>query len=178
MKIRFATSRWGLVFVAALPWILIGCGGGKSAADERFEVREAVRGWVEAGRTGDRQGFLDRLSIEDREAARAESYVAMIQESPGLEYSVSDVRVDGDAATVRLSLAEGGQIEILELLLAREEGDWKIREKASLELLADSLRRELMPMLDDIQNSGPGAGAGSAPVGAGALSEVLGGSDN
>jgi hypothetical protein len=116
-----------------LPLALSACGGG----DDSKDAQQAVRDFVQA--TNDRDGDRlcgDLLSQEYMEKATGASgdqaedackqQLSLIKGLKLRLVSIGATTVDGDKATVRATIATGGQRANRRFQLAKEGGDWKL----------------------------------------------------
>jgi hypothetical protein len=112
---------------------LSACGGG----DDSGDAKQAVRDFVQA--TNDRDGDRlcgDLLSQEYMEKATGASgdkakdackqQLSLIKGLKLRLVAVGDAQVDGDRATVRATIATGGQRQSRSFQLAKEDGSWKL----------------------------------------------------
>jgi hypothetical protein len=112
---------------------LSACGGG----DDSGDAKQAVRDFVQA--TNDRDGDRlcgDLLSQEYMEKATGASgdkakdackqQLSLIKGLKLRLVAVGDAEVDGDRATVRATIATGGQRQSRSFQLAKEDGSWKL----------------------------------------------------
>ena len=119
--------------VLASTLALFACGGG----DDREEVEQVVRDFVQATneRDGERlcgdlltQEYLEKYTGATGDGA-AEACEEQLDVISGLRLrliAVERVTVDGEAATVRATIATGGQRATRRFELAKEDGDWKL----------------------------------------------------
>ena len=109
------------------------CGGG----DDTEDVRQVVRDFVEA--TNERDGdtlceeLLTQEYLEQATGATGDQAEDACKQQldlvTGLKLdllSIGRVTVDGDEATVRATIATGGQRSPRVFRLAKEDGDWKL----------------------------------------------------
>jgi hypothetical protein len=112
---------------------LIACGGG----DDRGEVEGVVRDFVKA--TNERDGdtlcgeLLTQEYLEQATGATGDKVEDACKQQldlvTGLKLdlvSLGRVTVDGEEATVRATIATGGQRSPRVFRLAKEDGDWKL----------------------------------------------------
>jgi hypothetical protein len=122
-----------LACLAVLALALAACGGGDDAED----ARQVVRDFVQA--TNDRDGdelcgeLLSREYLEQYTGATGdnaeEACERQLDVIRGLRLrlvKIDSVEVDGDEATVRATIATGGQRTPRRFGLAKEDGDWKL----------------------------------------------------
>ena len=116
-----------------LPLALSACGGG----DDSKDAQQAVRDFVQA--TNDRDGDRlcgDLLSQEYMEKATGASgdhaqdackqQLSLIKGLKLRLVAVGDARVDGDSATVRATIATGGQRQSRSFQLPSSLASWKL----------------------------------------------------
>lgn len=145
--------------------VLVGC----TSRDDSKRRAEAARGvvteFVEAGLAGDEARQIELLASVDRVKARGEDWSPMVMPSESLEYVVGAASVEGDRASVLLSLLEGGVTESFDVLLVEEDSGWRILEGETIDRLADriagELSRQFEGLLEDLPEE-PGAGDESA----------------
>jgi predicted lipid-binding transport protein (Tim44 family) len=122
-----------LALVLALTAALSACGGGDDAED----ARQVVRDFVQA--TNDRDGdtlcgeLLTREYLEKATGATGdkaeEACKKQLDLITGLKLrlvSVEEAKVEDDKATVRATIATGGQRGRHTFVLAKEDGHWKL----------------------------------------------------
>ena len=123
-----------LALIICLLVAVSGCGG-----DDKKDAEQTVRDFVEALNThdGDRycedlitKEFLERTTFTtgDEDKAR-ESCKREFKNLTGLRVKLAKIeatKVDGDKATVTAVLTRQGQRVKQELLLEKEDGDWKL----------------------------------------------------
>ncbi len=122
-----------LALVLALALALSACGGG----DDSDEVRQVVRDFVAStnARDGDElcgellsQEYLEKYTGATGDGAE-EACVEQLDVIRGLKLrlvSIGRVEVDGDTATVRATIATGGQRVPRRFELGKEDGAWKL----------------------------------------------------
>jgi predicted lipid-binding transport protein (Tim44 family) len=122
-----------LATLTVLALALAACGGGDDAED----ARQAVRDFVEATneRDGDElcgelltQEYLEKYTGATGENAQ-EACTQQLDVISGLKLrlvKIDGVQVDGDEATVRATIATGGQRTGRRFGLVKEDGDWKL----------------------------------------------------
>jgi predicted lipid-binding transport protein (Tim44 family) len=122
-----------LACLAVLVLALSACGGG----DDAEGAREAVREFIEATneRDGDAlcgelltQDYLEKYTGATGDNAE-EACKDQLDVISGLRLRlvrIDSVEVDGDEATVRATIATGGQRTARRFGLAKEDGDWKL----------------------------------------------------
>jgi hypothetical protein len=121
---------------AAIAAALAGCGGG----DDRGAVRSTVQGYIDAFVKGDGATTCSLMTAKTREefvkatrplsntddCAQATGAVRVAAGDKAVEAmrhaKLSDVKVHGDSATVKLT-ARGGQSVAT---LTKQDGDWKV----------------------------------------------------
>jgi predicted lipid-binding transport protein (Tim44 family) len=122
-----------LACLALLALALAGCGGDDDADD----ARQVVRDFVQA--TNDRDGaelcgeLLSREYLEKYTGATGDNAEEACEQQldviRGLRLrlvKIDSVEIDGDEATVRATIATGGQRTARRFGLAKEDGDWKL----------------------------------------------------
>ena len=123
-----------LALIICLLVAVSGCGG-----DDKTDAEQTVRDFVEALNThdGDRycedlitKEFLEKTTFTtgDEDKAR-ESCKREFKNLTGLRVKLAKIeatKVDGDKATVTAVLTRQGQRVKQELLLEKEDGDWKL----------------------------------------------------
>ncbi len=123
-----------LALIICLLVAVSGCGG-----DDKKDAEQTVRDFVEALNThdGDRycedlitKEFLEKTTFTtgDEDKAR-ESCKREFKNLTGLRVKLAKIeatKVDGDKATVTAVLTRQGQRVKQELLLEKEDGDWKL----------------------------------------------------
>jgi predicted lipid-binding transport protein (Tim44 family) len=113
--------------------VLAACGGG----DDREEVEQTVRDFVEATSRGDADAFCEELVTQEFLEQSTGATGDNATESCRRQFSrlrrvqVDLVRIDktevnGDRAEVRAVLRTRGQVQDLVLRLAKEDGDWRL----------------------------------------------------
>jgi hypothetical protein len=122
-----------LACLAVLALALAACGGGDDAED----ARQAVRDFVEAtnARDGDQlcgelltQEYLEKYTGATGDDAE-DACKQQLDIISGLRLrlvKIDGVTVDGDRATVRATIATGGQRMARRFGLAKQDGDWKL----------------------------------------------------
>jgi hypothetical protein len=122
-----------LACLAALALTLAACGGG----DDDEDARQAVRDFVEAtnARDGDQlcgelltQDYLEKYTGATGDGAEDECK-KQLDVISGLKLrlvGIDGVEVDGDRATVRATIASGGQRLPRRFELVKEDGEWKL----------------------------------------------------
>ena len=126
------TGRATLVLAGAIA-VLAGCGGG----DDREQVEQTVREFVEATRQGDAEAFCEELVtrefIEQSTGATGDNAI----ESCRRQFSrlrrvrvdlvrITKTEVEGDTAEAQVVLRSQGQVEDRVLRLEKEDGDWRL----------------------------------------------------
>jgi predicted lipid-binding transport protein (Tim44 family) len=122
-----------LACLALLSIALTACGGGNDADG----AREAVRDFVKAtnARDGGRlcgelltQDYLEKYTgaTGDRAEEACEKQLDVIKGLKLRLVSIDRVEVDGDEATVRATIATGGQRMPRRFGLVEEDGSWKL----------------------------------------------------
>jgi hypothetical protein len=120
-----------LALVLALALVLSACGG------DDGDPQQAVRDFVEAtnARDGDRlcgelltQEYLEKATgaTGDNAEEACKSQLDLIKGLKLKLISVDEPKVDGDSATVRATIATGGQRAPRVFELAKEDGSWKL----------------------------------------------------
>ncbi len=122
-----------LACLAVLALALAACGGGDDAED----ARQAVRDFVEAtnARDGDQlcgelltQEYLEKYTGATGDDAE-DACKQQLDVIRGLRLrlvKIDSVEIDGDEATVRATIATGGQRTPRRFGLAKQDGDWKL----------------------------------------------------
>jgi hypothetical protein len=122
-----------LACLAVLALALAACGGGDDAED----ARQAVRDFVEAtnARDGDQlcgelltHEYLEKYTGATGDDAE-DACKQQLDIISGLRLrlvKIDGVTVDGDRATVRATIATGGQRMARRFGLAKQDGDWKL----------------------------------------------------
>jgi Domain of unknown function (DUF4878) len=116
-----------------LPLALSACGGG----DDSKDAQQAVRDFVQAtnDRDGDRlcgdlltQEYMEKATgaSGDKAEDACKDQLSLIKGLKLRLISIGATTVDGDEATVRATIATGGQRTSRRFQLAREDGDWKL----------------------------------------------------
>ena len=126
------TGRATLVLAGAVA-VLGACGGG----DDREQVEQTVREFVEATRQGDSEAFCEELVT--REFLEQSTGVTgdNATESCRRQFSrlrkvrvelvrIGKTEVDGDSAEVRAVLRTQGQVQDQVLRLEKQDGDWRL----------------------------------------------------
>jgi hypothetical protein len=126
-----AVSR--LALALALTAALSACGGG----DDTRETQQVVRDFVQA--TNDRDGeklcgevltheYLEKATgaTGDKAEQACEQQLDLIAGLKLRLVSVGSTQVDGDRATVRATIAVGGERKPRVFRLAKEDGTWKL----------------------------------------------------
>ena len=117
----------------ALAVALSACGGGDDAKDAQQTVRDFVQATNE--RDGDRLcgHLLSHEYMEKATGARGDEAEDACKDQlsliKGLKLrlvSIGATKVDGDEATVRATIATGGQRTSRAFQLAKEDGHWKL----------------------------------------------------
>lgn len=127
-----------LCAVAVVP----GCSA-KEPRDEREDVRRVVREFVDTGKRGALAEHVALLSRTESEAARADAdYSPLIAASEMLDYVVGRAIVEGDLASVHLSLKEDDWTDAFDVILAREQGEWRVMQEATVERIAKRMLGE------------------------------------
>jgi hypothetical protein len=122
-----------LACLAVLALALAACGGDDDADD----ARQAVRDFVNAtnARDGDRlcgelltQEYLEKYTgaTGDNAEDACKQQLGVISGLKLRLVKIDGVEVDGDRATVRATIATGGQRMARRFGLAEEDGDWKL----------------------------------------------------
>jgi Domain of unknown function (DUF4878) len=112
---------------------LSACGGG----DDSGDAKQAVRDFVQAtnDRDGDRlcgdllsQEYMEKATGASGDKARdaCKQQLSLIKGLKLRLVAVGDAEVDGDRATVRATIATGGQRQSRSFQLAKEDGSWKL----------------------------------------------------
>jgi hypothetical protein len=123
--------------------LLAACGSGGDPAS-------VVRGFVEAGKGGDREKALEYLVQDERKLSNV-----LVQESPELDYRLGRIRRDGDHRIVPVTISEAGDRLELDMVLVREEGAWRISIERTLALKRDTLLREVRKGRQEIDRAVP-----------------------
>jgi ketosteroid isomerase-like protein len=121
-----------LVALICLGLAVSACGG-----DDRDEAKQTVRDFVKAVNERDGETYCDELITEEfREKSTfakgdkaSESCRRQLEAIKGLRIRLVRIvktEVDGDTATVTAVLGRSGQQGRQELLLEKEDGDWKL----------------------------------------------------
>jgi hypothetical protein len=127
------TGRATLVIAGAVA-VLAACGGGD---DDREQVEQTVREFVEATRQGDSEAFCEELVTQEFLEQSTGATGDNATESCRRQFSrlrrvkvdlvrIGKTEVDGDSAEVRAVLRTQGQVQDLVLRLAKQDGDWRL----------------------------------------------------
>ena len=140
--------------VAMILLAVAACSSGPQEPAPEDAARAVVEEFFRAGKAGEVDRLISLLSEADRTTATTDpTWTPFVVESEGLEYIVGGARVEGDRASVRVKLGEGGLYEDLDLLLVREEGEFRILEQETLDrfaaALADDFARDTLGGMDD-----------------------------
>ena len=122
-----------IALVLALGVALSACGGG----DDSKDAQQAVRDFVQATNTrdGDRlcgdllsQDYMEKATgaSGDKAEDACKDQLKLIKGLKLRLVSIGATTVDGDKATVRATIATGGQRANRRFQLAKEGGDWKL----------------------------------------------------
>jgi hypothetical protein len=122
-----------LALVLALTAALSACGGGNDAE----EARQVVRDFVQAtnDRDGDKlcgelltQEYLEKATgaTGDRAEDACKQQLDLITGLKLRLLALGATKVDDDRATVRATIATGGQRSRRTFVLAKEDGSWKL----------------------------------------------------
>ena len=122
-----------LALVLALAVALSACGGG----DDSRDAQQAVRDFVQAtnARDGDRlcgkllsQEYMEKATgaSGDKAESACKDQLSLIKGLNLRLISIGAVKVDGDSAIVRATIATGGQRTTRTFQLAKEDGRWKL----------------------------------------------------
>jgi hypothetical protein len=122
-----------IALVLALAVALSACGGG----DDSKDAQQAVRDFVQAtnARDGDRlcgellsQEYMEKATgaSGDKAEDACKEQLSLIKGLKLRLISVGQAKVDGDTATVRATIATGGQRMSRRFQLAKEDGSWKL----------------------------------------------------
>jgi hypothetical protein len=122
-----------LALVLALAVALSACGGGNDSKD----AQQAVRDFVQAtnARDGDRlcgkllsQEYMEKATgaSGDKAESACKDQLSLIKGLNLRLISIGAVKVDGDSAIVRATIATGGQRTTRRFQLAKEDGSWKL----------------------------------------------------
>ena len=128
-----------LLLVLALA-ALAGCGGG--GEDDQEQVEQTVRDFVTATNERDADKFCGELvtreflerttgATGDQAEEECTRQIGAIQ---GLELklvSIDETKIDGDSATVEVTIAAQGAERPQTLTLEKEDGDWKLSAGAA-----------------------------------------------
>jgi hypothetical protein len=122
-----------IALVLALAVALSACGGG----DDSKDAQQAVREFLQATnhRDGDRlcgdllsQEYMEKATGASGDQAEdaCKQQLSLIKGLKLRLVSIGATTVDGDKATVRATIATGGQRAKRRFQLAKEGGDWKL----------------------------------------------------
>ena len=127
-----ALARIPLALLATAALALAACGG-----DDEADAEQTVRDFVTATNERDGKRFCEELVTQkfleqttgttgDRAAAACRRQLESIQ---GLRLKLVKIRkteVDGETARVTVALETQGRSQVQSLLLAKEDGDWRL----------------------------------------------------
>ena len=114
--------------------VLAGCGGG---GDEREQVQQTVRDFVEAANKRDAEAFCEDLVTQEFLEQSTGATGDNAQESCRKQFGrlkglrvdlirIGETKVEGDSARVRAVLRTQGQVQDQVLRLRKEDGDWRL----------------------------------------------------
>jgi len=112
---------------------LSACGGGDDSGDAKQAVRDFVQATNE--RDGDRlcgdllsQEYMEKATGASGDEAKdaCKQQLSLIKGLKLRLVAVGAAEVDGDRATVRATIATGGQRQSRSFQLAKEDGSWKL----------------------------------------------------
>ena len=129
--VRMTTESRCRILAFLLGLLLVGCGSGSDPAS-------IVRGFIEAGKAGDRDRAMTYLLESERQFTNV-----IVEESPELRYEIGRVLRDGERRIVPVTIVEGGDSLDLEFVVVREGDTWRITMDATLERKKDSLLEEM-----------------------------------
>jgi ketosteroid isomerase-like protein len=116
---------------AVLAALIAGCGGG--GGSEEQSARDVARAYVDARNQGDAARVCELYSPQLIKTLQTSNCVAFVQEqTSGTATDLTLLRVSehGDRATATVQAKVGGDvanaIAPIELLLTRQDGDWRI----------------------------------------------------
>jgi ABC-type glycerol-3-phosphate transport system substrate-binding protein len=126
-------GRATLALIGAVA-VLAGCGG---EGDDREQVQQTVRDFVDATKKHDSKAFCEDLVtqefLERSTGATGENAKESCREQfsrlKGLSVElvrIGETRVEGDSARVRAVLRTQGQVQDQVLRLRKEDGDWRL----------------------------------------------------
>ncbi len=131
------------------------CSSREGSEQRAVAARDVVTDFVEAGLAGKKERQIELLASVDRVKARGDDWTPMVIPSDSLEYVVGGAAVDGDRASVHLSLLEGGATESFDVLLIEESGEWRILEGETIERLAKRIAGELSRQFEGLMDEVP-----------------------
>ena len=103
---------------------------GSLVSCSRSSPSGTVTAFMEAGKAGNKDAAMQYLQSKDREfLKKMEAKQPSGKEfgaPKGASYRIGEEKIDGETATVKVQLTEGGQEKTQELKLVRESGQWKI----------------------------------------------------
>ncbi|MBN1289369.1 MAG: DUF4878 domain-containing protein [Actinobacteria bacterium] len=119
-----------LLILLSASTLVIGCGGSGSSADDETSVKEVALEFAHALTEVDAEAVLEIVREEDKgevdaEAAEKEKE-EMGDDIPDADYKAGNVEIDGDSATVDVTIETGGETTTETIHLVKQDGEWKI----------------------------------------------------
>ncbi len=102
--------------------MLAGCHNDQRAAET------TVRNFMEASKTGDKNGVNATLTTKAREKMQSGTGTNMATQKAGssADYTIGETTVNGDTAQVPVTVNNNGREQQMTMKLRREDGEWRI----------------------------------------------------
>jgi ABC-type uncharacterized transport system YnjBCD substrate-binding protein len=111
-----------LILIPAV--VLAGCGGGGESSGNTAEA--TAKEFFAAYADQDADTSWDLLASESTKTVKKADWEEFLKESPGMEFTVGEVTVNGDKATAEVTAVAGEEKSTETVPLVKEDGAWKV----------------------------------------------------